>query len=289
MNLFKRFIKLMKSEPCKKSFKWTIGENKIVTIADVDRIRNTCLKLKREGTRLRKFFLVRDWFMIELGLFTGLRVDEMRQLKVGDLLINENQSSVFIHKGKGGRKRSVWINTEFKKICQDFLTLKKSFGLGNEKDCFLFTSGEGTLLTKRALQKSFKRCIRKAHLSEKYSIHCLRHTYGTSLLKASRNIKLVKEQLGHSSIKTTEIYISLINEDRQKALERLYQSREPLQTKPKRKGRSRIQHISCEMLAPGSLKRRSYKDITDAPEDRWVEVVEICEKIMTKYDLKKIP
>jgi len=82
----------------------------------------------------------------------------------------------------------------------------------------------------------------------------LRHTYGTFLLKASQNIKLVKEQLGHASIKTTEIYISLINEDRREALERLYGARAIVETKPKRKGRSRIQHISCEMLEQGTIK-----------------------------------
>ncbi|MCK5215643.1 MAG: tyrosine-type recombinase/integrase, partial [Candidatus Omnitrophica bacterium] len=107
-----------------------------------------------------------------------------------------------------------------------FRHLANKLKFDNEDD-FVFVSDARTPLSKRAIQKSFKRCIKVTGLSEKHSIHCLRHTYATYLLKASRNIKLVKEQLGHSSIKTTEIYISLIKEDTKEALKNLYKVERP--------------------------------------------------------------
>ncbi len=213
----------MKSEPRKKKHQWVIGEDKILDIVEIDLLRYSCQEIKKRGIKEKKFYLVRDWFMIELGLFTGLRVDEMRQLKVGDILIKGKQSSIIVQKGKGDKKRSVWINGAFKQICHEFLQIRETLGLSNQLDCFILSLTNGLTISKRSLQKSFKRCLRRVRLPEKYSIHCLRHTYGTFLLKASRNIKLVKEQLGHASIKTTEIYISLIAEDRQEALERLYE------------------------------------------------------------------
>jgi integrase len=41
-------------------------------------------------------------------------------------------------------------------------------------------------------------------------------------LKASGNLKLVKEQLGHSTVKTTEAYIGLLEKDTKEALTKLY-------------------------------------------------------------------
>lgn len=222
----------MKGEPSKKKHHWVIGEDKILDIVEIDLLRHSCQEIKKRGIKEKKFYLVRDWFMIELGLFTGLRVDEMRQLKVGDILIKGKQSSIIVQKGKGDKKRSVWINDAFKQTCHEFLQIRETLGLSNQLDCFILSSTDGSTISKRSLQKSFKRCLRRVRLPEKYSIHCLRHTYGTFLLKASRNIKLVKEQLGHASVKTTEIYISLIAEDRQEALEKLYE--EPIyKVKPK--------------------------------------------------------
>ncbi len=283
MRLIQWFIKQMKSEPKKKSFKWTISENKILSITDVDRLRNACLELKEEGIRHQKFFLIRDWFMIELGLFTGLRVDEMRQLKVGDVLIDGRQSSVVVQNGKGGRKRSVWINAEFKRICKEFFILRERSGLSNDPDCFVLSSDEGEPLTKRALQKAFKRCLKEAGLSEQYSIHCLRHTYGTFLLKAGQNIKLVKEQLGHSSVNTTETYISLINEDTKAALAKLYKVKKR-ESKPTRKGIIENDIIPASALSVEELIQRACKIMVETPEERWKEIIEFCEENIPKDD-----
>ena len=78
-------------------------------------------------------------------------------------------------------------------------------------------------ISKRALQKFFKQIIQKTGLPIRYHIHSLRHTYATFLLKASgNNYKFAKDQLGHESIKTTQIYAGVIETERKKALENLY-------------------------------------------------------------------
>lgn len=166
---------------------------------------------------------VRDWFMVELGLNSGLRVEEMANLKCSDLLIAERESSLIVQKGKGGKKRVVRISSEFKKDCLWFLRWKRKNGQDTSEDAFLLASIKGKQLTTRALQKAFKRCLSRAGLEKHFSIHCLRHTYGSFLYKASKyNLRLVQKQLGHSSIRTTEVYASLIDPDAQEAVERLY-------------------------------------------------------------------
>ena len=284
MSIIQQFIKLMKSEPRKRRHKWIIGEDKIFSIEEIDHIRSVCRKLKWDGIKEKKYYLVRDWLMIELGLFAGLRVDEMRQLRICDIHIRGSHSSIFVQNGKGGRKRNIWINAEFKEACAEFIKLRKRFGFDDSEDAFVFVSNNGMPLSKRAIQKAFKRCAKVAGLSEKYSIHCLRHTYATYLLKASRNIKLVKEQLGHSSIKTTEIYISLIEEDTKEALNNLYKVDRLLPDPAKRRKLryTRLKHITAEIVKPGVLERKPYNRDESTPDDRREEVVDICASIIAE-------
>ena len=74
-------------EPKQKSFEWILSEEKVLLEAEVKKLRKFCNRLRKIGLKNNKFFLVRDWFMVELGLFTGLRVEEMTKLKVKDVII----------------------------------------------------------------------------------------------------------------------------------------------------------------------------------------------------------
>ncbi len=222
MHFIKKFTFPTKHEPKRKSFEWIIHPDKVFLREEIRKLRKYYNVLKRQGLRKLKLCPVRNWFVDELGLFTGLRVEEMSDLKVKDILINNTHPSVVVRNGKGSKKRIVKINDKFKNTCHKFLKIREGFGLSNDEEQFLLTSQKGKKLTTRALQKQFKQCINQANLPSHYSIHCLRHTYATNLLKASGNLKLVKEQLGHSSIKTTEVYIALVEEDTKKALNKLY-------------------------------------------------------------------
>lgn len=224
------FIKLTKSEPAyrqagskvtKRKFNWTIDEGKYLTFSQVKKLRQHC---KQIALSSYKSFHTRDWFLIELGLFCGLRVSEMRNLKVGDLNIQDEQSSLIVKNGKGGKTRVVYFSDEFKESCILFLEWKKSNNQPVEKENFVLTNNLGNQLTKRALQKAFKRCLKGSGLDIRYGIHSLRHTFATHLYKASSyNLRLVQQQLGHSSIRTTQVYANLFSEDMKKAVGRLYQ------------------------------------------------------------------
>jgi site-specific recombinase XerD len=226
---FKKFIKLMKDELLQKNrtkggFSWVLSEKKYLKLSEVNKLRKVCKETQYLALRPGKSVMARNWFMIEIGLNTGLRVEEMRDLKCGDLNIQKDQGSVSVRRGKGNKPRVVRISESFKNKCRKFLIWKVRKSQSTEADAYLLTSNKGGQLSKRALQKAFKKCIKKAGLPGHYSIHSLRHTYGTYLFKASNhNLRLVQVQLGHSSVRTTEVYASLINEDVKKAVEKLYQ------------------------------------------------------------------
>ena len=220
------FIKLMKSELTeskkKNNFSWVIDESKCLSSEEVRKLRNVCNKARIYGLQNKRFASVRNWFMIELGLNSGLRVEEMASLMHGNLLIDKVRSSIVVM-GKGNKKRAVWINSGFKKTCQSFIDYKKKFGYSTDQEAYLLNNLKGNKISKRALQKFFKNMLQRAKLPGHYYIHCLRHTYTTFLLVASNNnYRFAQQQLGHSSIRTTQTYAGVIESEGRRAVEKLY-------------------------------------------------------------------
>ena len=219
------FTFLMKNEPLPKvqNIQWVMDERKCLNTTEIKKLRKSYTSDRACGLRCEKFSPVRNWFMIELGLNTGLRVEEMASLKHSDLIIDNGRSSIVVI-GKGNKKRAVWINADFKRKCQLYFSYKERFGYSLEEDSHLLNNLKGEKISKRALQKFFKIIMGRAGLPAHFHIHCLRHTYTTFLLTASNfNYRFVQQQLGHSSIKTTQVYAGIVESEGKKAIENLYQ------------------------------------------------------------------
>jgi integron integrase len=63
------------------------------------------------------------------------------------------------------------------------------------------------------LQKAVKTAVRKSGIAKRISSHTLRHSFATHLLENGVNIRVVQELLGHSDVKTTEIYTHVMRKD----------------------------------------------------------------------------
>lgn len=204
-------------------YKWALDPRKYISEKDSKALLATALKEARRSKKRGGKIAIRDCFLIRLGLSTGLRVNEISQLICGDLSIDKHPFYVLVRHGKGDKERPVYISRKFQRECQKHLQWKQSIGEAVDDNAPLFSSSitQGHM-SDRALQNIFKKCARMAGLPSHYSIHALRHTYACMLYKASgNNLRLVQKQLGHGSIKTTQIYADVMDSDVEKALEKL--------------------------------------------------------------------
>ena len=165
---------------------------------------------------------IRDWMIVDLALSSGLRASELGNIKIKDIYIRKSESSLLVRNGKADRSRMVYIGKKARKHLKDFLKWKKQVRESTKPDSCLFISERGDRMTLSAIQKRFKHWARVAGLDSRYSIHSTRHTYGTMLYKATKDLRLVQKQLGHSSSRITEIYADVLPEEAKKGVDLLY-------------------------------------------------------------------
>ena len=192
---------------------WILTPDKFLDQEEVQKLRRICKDSSDLARSKKQFKPIRDWMIIDLALQAGLRVGECSNLKVEDLFIEKSHSHIHIREGKGNKSRLVTIGEPLRKHLRSYLRERKS------KSSFLFTSERTARMTTSAIQKVVKKVMKLAGLSPHYSVHSLRHTYATLLYKSSaNNLRLVQQQLGHSSIQTTTVYANVMNEDIEKAV-----------------------------------------------------------------------
>ena len=210
-----------------KNFAWSLDERKFLIESEVKKLRNILRVGKDKAKNSGRKTPVKDWFIVEVAVNTGLRVGEISLLQCGDFRVHGKRHYLIVRKGKGGKSRIVRFSSNFQKEFDEFIEWKRNANESKEETAPLFVSSKtGSKMTTRAMQKAFKRSLRKAGIDErKYSIHCLRHTYASFPYKGSGyNLRLVQEQLGHSSIRTTEVYARALDTDIDKAVEKLFKN-----------------------------------------------------------------
>lgn len=135
--------------------------------------------------------------LLALSYGAGLRVSETVRLRVCD--VNIDQSTLFIHQGKGRKDRMTIIPQKLINLVVQYLAGKNSHDL-------LFVSERGGRLNERTAQKIFDTALEKTTITKPASFHSLRHSFATHLLENGVDIRYVQELLGHSSIITTQRY-----------------------------------------------------------------------------------
>ncbi|KAF7764855.1 hypothetical protein PCIT_b0943 [Pseudoalteromonas citrea] len=176
---------------------------------------------------------------------SGLRVMEVTRLRIQD--IDFDYSSIKIWQGKGNKNRIVTLAPELKPallaqieqaktVAQNDLNVNNYAGVWlpfslskkypnaayDPQWHYLFYSQKRSYdshshnavrrhhIDESGLRKAIKSAAKAALITKNVSCHTLRHSFATHLLQSGADIRTVQEQLGHSDVKTTQIYTHVL-------------------------------------------------------------------------------
>lgn len=128
----------------------------------------------------------------------GLRRSELLNLKTSDII--SDKSKILIRGGKGRKDRLTLLSPKV-------LTLLRDYYKEYRPKVWLFEGAEvGSQYSPTSLQLVLKRAAKSAGISRRVTLHMLRHSFATHMMERGIDIRIIQRLLGHSSLKTTEIY-----------------------------------------------------------------------------------
>ena len=177
---------------------------------------------------------------------SGLRLTEAIKLRVKD--INYDDISLMIWQGKGNKDRRVTLAPELLVLLRNQSDLVQQYWLLDRQNPeyagawlpdalavkyptapfelgwqYLFPSAVLSIdaeskktvcrnhINETTVRKAIKQAAKLARISKPVTCHTLRHSFATHLLEAGIDIRTVQEQLGHTDVRTTQIYTQVLN------------------------------------------------------------------------------
>ena len=165
----------------------------VLSMDEVERLISVIINIKHRA-------------MIMLLYSAGLRRSELLQIKPAD--IDSENMKIHVRQGKGKKDRFTILSPK----CLDLLRLHYKL---NRPKTYLFEpqGNEGSTLAPTSLTKILKKNAQKTNIKKEVSPHTLRHSFATHMLEQGVNIKLIQRFLGHTSLRTTSVYLHLTNVD----------------------------------------------------------------------------
>jgi len=166
----------------------------------------------------------RDLALLSLMYDSGARVQEIIDLTVKDFTMGGNPTLTLLGKGKKVRRVPIMKNTAT--IVEKYMSENK-LNLPHKSEYPLFMNPQNNKLTKQGVAYILGKYARTAHsvsdkVPAKINCHMLRHSKAVHLLQAGINLIYIRDFLGHSDIKTTEVYARADSVTKRKALEKAY-------------------------------------------------------------------
>ncbi len=138
--------------------------------------------------------------ILMLTYSAGLRRMEVLQIKPKD--IDSQRMQIRVVQGKGKKDRYTILSQKTLEVLRIYYKLERPTE-------FLFepNGNKGKALSETTLEHIVKNSVRKAGIKKDVSFHTLRHCFATHLLESGVNIRQIQQFLGHTSLKTTAIYL----------------------------------------------------------------------------------
>jgi integrase/recombinase XerD len=139
--------------------------------------------------------------ILMLAYSSGMRLNEIRHLKPKD--IDAERMMIRVSNGKGNKARDTLLASKTLSV------LRKYYKKHHPKKYLFEGSRPGYMLSLSMYRYIFHKSVKIAGVQKEVVFHSLRHSFATHLLEAGTNLAVIQKLLGHSSIKTTTVYLHL--------------------------------------------------------------------------------
>jgi site-specific recombinase XerD len=140
-------------------------------------------------------------FLLAFTYSTGMRLNEVRFVKLSDM--DTDRMQVHIRQGKGKKDRYVVLSQYIKRTLPVYLAFYKP-------EVYLFEGDtSGHEMCERSIQIIITEALKKTHIKKKVSLHTLRHSFATHLLEDGVDLYTIQHLLGHSQLRSTIIYLHI--------------------------------------------------------------------------------
>jgi len=191
------------------------GESRTIDYLSVDAV---ALLLKQPDSNTRRG--IRDLAILSLLYETACRVQELIDLKIGDISLTAPATVVVT--GKGNKTRVVPISDNAASIIKKYILI---YGI-SDNTAYLFTNKSAKPLTRAGVAYILNKHSQTARMINSPLFgnaiihpHVLRHSKAMHLLESGVNLIYIRDFLGHSSVTTTEIYAKANPEIKRRFLE----------------------------------------------------------------------
>jgi integrase/recombinase XerD len=135
----------------------------------------------------------------------GLRLGEAIKLKPSD--IDGERMTILVQQGKGNKDRYTVLGEKTLELLRLYY---KAYRPGE----WLFPSKDPAQpLSGSSVQKVFKKALHRVGIRKKASVHTLRHSFATHLLESGTDLYHIQRLLGHTTAKTTSLYLHITGKD----------------------------------------------------------------------------
>lgn len=183
-------------EPANKGKKYPA---EILTRDEVGQLLTACSRRGNAGVRNQALIIVL-WR-------AGLRVAEALALEPKDVDLGGGEITI-LH-GKGDRRRIVGIDAQAAAVIQLWVDRRRDLRIprGSPLFCTITRPGAGGRLSSSYVREALKDLAAKTGIEKRVHPHGLRHTHAAEIAREGVPIHVIRRQLGHSNLATTERYI----------------------------------------------------------------------------------
>ncbi len=167
--------------------KWQVSERVYLTIEEIKKIERAFEREPHNQVLRWTLFLI----------YTGLRYADIKRLRWK----NVKENWIYVKQHKTGELVSIPISKKIRRVLPE---------RGKDND-FVFPQ----ITSNQVANRQLKRELRKLGITKNVTLHCLRHTFAITSIQLGIPIEVVSKLLGHTEIKTTQIYARIVDKTKE--------------------------------------------------------------------------